>query len=193
MQMIDLREQARRLGTLPKELDNLADEVDRVRAGEISLPVREIAPLAVWAGGLSIRCLLFLDILADSQYAVMKDGAEALADMAETCVQVNTASCLCSDAITGRTDALIYKDADETAETARARLGEASTELRAAADRYRGFTRTLTLRLASSVTRAEDRRLIEAALTGRAKAQGKAGAVPSPAVAPEQTAARRSR
>lgn len=107
MQMIDLMEQARLLGALPREFEDLAEEIDQVRAGEIARPVREIAPLGVRAHNLSIRCLTQFDTLAKSQYAAMKEGPEALADMAEATLGVAFAAGTCSQAITDRTNALI--------------------------------------------------------------------------------------
>ncbi|MFE6457796.1 hypothetical protein ACFVP0_10085 [Streptomyces cinereoruber] len=164
MQMIDLMEQALRLGELPRELAELAQEIDQVRAGKIARPVREIVPLGIRVHTLSIRCLTQLDTLAGSQYAAMKEGAEALADMAETVLGVAFAAGTCTQAITDRTNVLTHEAADQTASTARERLGEASEELRQVADVYREFSQRLTVRLVTPAARIEDGRLIARAL-----------------------------
>ncbi|MET9373984.1 hypothetical protein ABZX98_07520 [Streptomyces sp. NPDC002992] len=179
--MIDLAEQTRLLGELPQELEVLAGAIDTVRAGEISRPVREIVPIAVRAHDLSIRCLKQLDTLAGSQYAVMKDGHENLAFVAEATVRVSLVSTLCSYGITGRTEALLYEGTDETPETSRGYLAEANEELRQAAGTYRVLAQNLSRRLASAAARAEDQRRIERALARRGPAPETPAHSPSPA------------
>ncbi|MFD3997395.1 hypothetical protein [Streptomyces sp. NPDC058583] len=166
MQIIDLAEQTRLLGQTPRQLEELRAEIEAVRTGEIRRPVREIAPLSIRAHGLAIQCLRQLDTLSTSQYAVMKEGEENLARLAEATLRISIASSLCAFGITGRTDALLYEDSDETPETSRRHLAEAVTNLGHAAVTYRMLAQRLSRRLASAVARAEDQLRINRGLAG---------------------------
>ncbi|MFG3038092.1 hypothetical protein ACGFYZ_14395 [Streptomyces sp. NPDC048330] len=166
MHLIDLAEQTRVLGQTPAELQDLRTEIEGVRAGGIARPVREIAPIAVRAHSLAIRCLQQLDTLSTSQYAVMKNGHENLAHLAEAAMRISVASALCTYGITGRTDALLYEDSDDTPETSRQYLTQAVDELDRAAGTYRVLSQNLSRRLASAAARAEDQPLIARALAG---------------------------
>ncbi|WP_318209541.1 MULTISPECIES: hypothetical protein [unclassified Streptomyces] len=119
MHIIDLAGQTRALGQTPGELQDLRTEIEGIRAGDIARPVREIAPIAVRAHSLAIRRLQQLDTLSTSQYAVMKNGHENLAVLAEAASRISVASSLCMYGITGRTDALLYEDSDGTPQTSR--------------------------------------------------------------------------
>ncbi|MFG3348649.1 hypothetical protein ACGF1Z_26765 [Streptomyces sp. NPDC048018] len=167
MKIIDLAEQTRLLGLVPGELGNLRAEIDGVRAGDISRPVREIAPIAARTHHLAIRCLQQLGTLSTSQYAVMKNGPESLAHLSEAALRISVAASLCTYGITGRTDALIYEDGDRTAGTSRGYLAEAIGELDRAAGTYRVLAQNLSRRLASAAARAEDRLLIDRAAVER--------------------------
>ncbi|WP_329309188.1 hypothetical protein [Streptomyces microflavus] len=168
MKIIDLAEQTRLLGLVPGELGDLRTEIDDVRAGDISRPVREITPIAVRAHQLSIRCLQQLDTLSTSQYAAMKNGHEHLAHLSEAALRISVAASLCTYGITGRTDALLYEDSDQTAGTSRRYLSEAIGELDQAAGTYRVLAQNLSRRLASAAARAEDQPLIARAAAERA-------------------------
>ncbi|MFD8550140.1 hypothetical protein ACFV08_00720 [Streptomyces fradiae] len=119
MQITDLAEQTRVLGQTPGELQDLRSEIEGVQAGDIARPVREIAPIAVRAHSLAIRCLQQLGTLSASQYAVMENGHENLARLAEAALRISVASSLCTYGITGRTDAPLYEYGDRTPATSR--------------------------------------------------------------------------
>ncbi|WP_256220761.1 hypothetical protein [Streptomyces sp. CC53] len=107
-----------------------------------------------------------LDTLSTSQYAVMKNGHDNLAHLAEAAVRISVASSLCAYGITGRTDALLYEDGDRTPQTSRQYLTEAMDELDRAAGTYRVLAQNLSRRLASATARAEDQPRIDRALAG---------------------------
>ncbi|WP_328486054.1 hypothetical protein [Streptomyces zaomyceticus] len=138
----------------------------RSPAGDIARPVGQIAPIAVRAHSLAIRCVQQLDNLSTSQYAVMKNGHENLARLAEAALRISVASSLCAYGITGRTDALLYEDGDRTPQTSRQYLTEAIDELDQAAGTYRVLAQNLSRRLASAAARAEDQPRIDRALVG---------------------------
>ncbi|MEW1699027.1 hypothetical protein ACIQCR_31200 [Streptomyces sp. NPDC093249] len=105
----------------------------------------------------------------------MKNGHENLAHLAEASLRVSLAAVHCVTGITGRTDALLYEDSDETAQTSRDYLANAVVELDQAARKYGGLAQHLSRRLASAVAQAEDRPRIE-----RALAEGRVTATPVP-------------
>ncbi|MFF2567271.1 hypothetical protein [Streptomyces sp. NPDC058084] len=184
MHLIDLAEQTRLLGQTPGELQDLRTEIEGVRAGGITRPVREITPLAVRAHNLSVRCLQQLDALSTSQYAAMKVGHENLAHLAEAALRISIASALCTYGITGRTDALLYEDSDDTPETSRRHLSEASDELGRAARTYRVLAQSLSRRLASAAAQAEDAQRIGRAVGGSGVTTLAPSSAPSPASVP---------
>lgn len=94
MQFIDLAEQTRLLGQVAPTLESLRADVERVRAGEVSKPVRELAPITIRAQELAMRCTQQLAVLSTSQYAAMKDGHENLAELAEVSAQVSLAAAM---------------------------------------------------------------------------------------------------
>ncbi|MFZ3548817.1 hypothetical protein ACODT3_25030 [Streptomyces sp. 4.24] len=175
MQIIDLAEQTRLLGQVAPALNSLRNEVNDVQAGEISKPVREIAPVAIRAQELSMRCTQQLSLLSTSQYAAMKDGPENLAELAEAGAQVALAATLCTFAIHRRTEMLLYEGADETPETSRRTLNNAAEELDRAARTYNRQARRLSHRLASFTARREDHHLIARALATSGGASGPKG------------------
>ncbi|MFJ4338598.1 hypothetical protein [Streptomyces sp. NPDC088915] len=179
MKTIDLAEQTRLLGLVPGEVEDLRAEIDGVRDGDITRPAREIAPIAARIHQLSIRCLQQLDTLSTSQYAVMKQGPEALARLSEATLRISVAASLCTYGITGRTDALLYEDGDRTAGTSRGYLSEAVEELARAANAYRGLAQHLSRRLASTAARAEDQPLIDRATAEPAPMAAKVPTAPA--------------
>ncbi|MGW6393093.1 hypothetical protein ACWFR1_21870 [Streptomyces sp. NPDC055103] len=179
--MIDLAEQTRLLGQTPRRLEELRAEIEAIRTGEIRRPVREIAPLSIRAHGLTIQCLQQLDILSTNQYAVMKGGEESLARLAEATLRISIASSLCAFGITGRTDALLYEDSDETPETSRGHLAKAVTNLGTATGTYRVLAQNLSRRLASTAARAEDQPRIDRALANHGATATKPPSVPAAA------------
>ncbi|GAU70764.1 hypothetical protein SSP35_22_00680 [Streptomyces sp. NBRC 110611] len=180
MQIINLTEQTRLLGQVAPALESLREEVERVRGGEISKPVRELAPIAVRAQELANQCTQQLAVLSTSQYTAMKDGPENLAELAEASAQVSLAATLCTLAIHSRTEVLLYEDADETPETSRQNLRGAVEELDFAATTYRRLTQRLSRRLASTAERREDQQLIDRALAAPG-ATGTHSTTPTPA------------
>ncbi|MFD3808060.1 hypothetical protein ACFWTC_31710 [Streptomyces sp. NPDC058619] len=113
MQIIDLAEQTRLLGQVAPTLQSLRQEVESVRAGEISKPLREIGPIAIRAQGLAMQCTQQVAVLSTSQYAAMKDGHENLAELVEASTQISLAATLCTFAIHRRTEVLLYEGADD--------------------------------------------------------------------------------
>lgn len=166
MHIIDLAEQTRLLGEVAPTLETLREDVEQVRAGEISKPVRDLAPIAVRAQELVMRCTQQLAVLSTSQYAAMKDGHENLAELAEASAQVSLASTLCTLAIHSRTEVLLYAGADETPEASRRNLQGAVEEMHRATTTYRRQAQRLSRRLASAAARRQDQHLIDRALVG---------------------------
>ncbi|GAA3389106.1 hypothetical protein [Streptomyces roseoviridis] len=193
MQIIDLAEQTRILGQIPGGLQGLRTEIEGVRTGDIARPVREIVPIAVRTHSLAIRCLQQFETLSTSQYAVMKNGHENLAHLAEAALRVSLASSLCTYGITGRTDALLYEDGDRTPETSRQYLTEAMDELDQAAGTYRVVAQNLSRRLASAAARAEDQSRIARSLAGPGANDVRAHPAHAHAPAPASTATTSSR
>lgn len=113
-QIIDLAEQTRLLGQVAPALEDLRNDVQRTREGEIVAPVREIAPAALRAQRLAAQCIEQLRTLSTSQYAAVKDGHQNLAQLTGACAQVSLAATLCTLAINSRTEILLYEDADPT-------------------------------------------------------------------------------
>ncbi|MEU1629225.1 hypothetical protein ABZ746_28700 [Streptomyces sp. NPDC020096] len=164
MHIIDLAEQTRLMGQTAPALESLREEVDQARAGEISKPVRELAPIALRAQELSMGCTQQLAVLSTSQYAVMKDGHENLAELAQVSAQVSLAASMCTLAIHTRTEVLLYEDADETPEASRRILKDAAERMDVSAKAYRGLAQRLSRRLASAAAQRGDQRLIDQAL-----------------------------
>ncbi|WP_198358305.1 hypothetical protein [Streptomyces fildesensis] len=107
MQFIDLAEQTRLLGQVAATLESLQADVEQVHAGEISKPVRELAPIAVRAQELATSCTQQLATLSTSQYAALHNGHENLAEVAEVSAQVSLAAAMCTVAIHARTEVLL--------------------------------------------------------------------------------------
>ncbi|MEU9001245.1 hypothetical protein [Streptomyces sp. NPDC048551] len=168
LQIIDLVEQTRRLGQVAPTLELLRTEVETVRAGEIAKPVRELAPIAIRLHGLAMQYTEQLAVLSTSQYAVMKDGHQNLAELAEAGAQVAFAATMCTFAIHRRTEVLLYEDGDETPKASRDNLTSAAEELVRAAKTYRRQAQRLSRRLASTPDRREDQQLIVQALADAA-------------------------
>ncbi|MEU5833011.1 hypothetical protein ABZ820_04875 [Streptomyces diacarni] len=168
MQFIDLAAQTRLLGQTAHTLETLRTDVEQVRAGEISKPVRDLAPLTIRTQQLATRCTQQLSVLSTSQYAAMKNGHENLASLAEMSAQVSIAATMCTLAIHNRTEVLLYEDADETPEASRRALGEVTDRMELAAKAYRRLAQSLSRRLASTAAQREDQRLIDQALDDRA-------------------------
>ena len=166
MQFINLAEQTRLLGQVAPTLESLRAEVEQVRAGEISKPVRELAPIAVRALELATRCTQQLAVLSTSQYAAMKNGDENLAELAEASAQVGLAAAMCTLAIHTRTEVLLYEDADVTPKASQRVLADAAERMDASARSYRRLTQRLSRRLASPAANREDQQLIDHALVG---------------------------
>ncbi|WP_073758034.1 hypothetical protein [Streptomyces sp. CB02923] len=161
---IDLAEQTRFLGQVAPTLESLRSKVEQVRAGKIAKPVRELAPVAVRAQELATRCTQHLADLSTSQYALMKDGHENLAELAEVSAQVSLAAAMCTLAIHTRTEVLLYEDADETPQASRRILNDAAERMNASAKAYRTLAQRLSRRLASTAAQREDQQLIDRAL-----------------------------
>ncbi|MFF9785117.1 hypothetical protein [Streptomyces nigrescens] len=176
LQFIDLTEQTRLLGQVAPTLEALRADVELVHAGEISKPVRELAPIAVRAQELATRCTQQLADLSTSQYAVMKDGHNNLAELAEASAQVSLATAMCTLAIHTRTEVLLYEDADKTPAASRRVLNDAAERMNASAKAYRALAQRLSRRLASAAAQREDQQLIDHALVD-------AGVSTSPSVA----------
>ncbi|MCY0933843.1 hypothetical protein [Streptomyces sp. H34-S4] len=160
LQIIDLAEQTRLLGQVAPALKALREEVESVRAGEISKPLREIGPTAIRVQELAMQCTQQALALSTSQYAAMKDGHENLAELVEATTQISLAATLCTFAIHRRTEVLLYEGADETPAASRSRLTEATEELDRAAKTYSRLAQRLSYRLASFGARHEDQQLI---------------------------------
>ncbi|WP_327255372.1 hypothetical protein [Streptomyces sp. NBC_01244] len=149
-------------------LEALRAEVETVRVGEIAKPVRELAPIAVRLHGLAMQYTEQLAVLSTSHYAVMKDGHQNLAELAEAGAQVAFAATMCTFAIHRRTEFLLYEDGDETPKASRDNLKSAVEELVHAAKTYRRQAHRLSRRLASAPDRREDQQLITQALADAA-------------------------
>ncbi|BDH15447.1 hypothetical protein [Streptomyces hygroscopicus] len=184
MQFIDLSEQTRLLGQVASTLESLRADVDQVRAGEISKPVRELAPIAVRAQELATRCTQQLADLSTSQYAFTKDGHENLAELAEASAQVSLAAAMCTLAIHTRTEVLLYEDADETPEASRRVLNDAAERMDASAKAYRTLAQRLSRRLASAAAQREDQQLIDRALVSPGITTTSSAAAPTAVNAP---------
>ncbi|MGX1853850.1 hypothetical protein [Streptomyces sp. NPDC055299] len=184
MQFIDLSEQTRLLGQVAPTLASLRADVEQVRAGEISKPVRELAPIAVRAQELATRCTQQLADLSTSQYAFMKDGHENLAELAAASAQVSLAAAMCTLAIHTRTEVLLYEDADETPEASRRVLNDAAERMDASAKAYRALAQRLSRRLASAAAQREDQQLIGHALVAPGVTTTPSAAAPPAASAP---------
>ncbi|MCW8379782.1 hypothetical protein [Streptomyces justiciae] len=159
-----MSEHTRLLGQVAPTLKNLREEADRIREGDITKPVREIAPLSLRVQQLAMECTQQFHDLSTSQYAVMKGGQENLAHLAGACAQISLAATLCNLAIHHRTEVLLYEDADPTPTTSRDQLRRAGDEMQRAATTYRALARLLSRRLASAASRTEDQQLIARAL-----------------------------
>lgn len=164
MQIIDLAEQTCILGQVAPTLASLRQEVESVRAGEISKPLREIGPIALRAQELAMQCTQQVSLLSTSQYAAMKDGHENLAELVEATTHISLAATLCTFAIHHRTEVLLYEVADETPAASRSTLAEATEELDRAAKAYGRLAQRLSYRLASFAARREDQQLIAQAV-----------------------------
>lgn len=138
--------------------------METVRAGDIAKPVRELAPIAIRLHGLAMQYTEQLATLSTSQYAVMKNGHQNLAELAEAGAQVAFAATMCTYAIHRRTEVLLYEDGDETPKASRDNLKSAAEELVHAAKTYRRQAHRLSRRLASTPDRREDQQLIAQAL-----------------------------
>lgn len=181
MQIIDLVEQTRILGQVAPTLKALRQEVESVRAGEISKPLREIGPIAVRAQELAMQCTQQVSLLSISQYRAMKNGDENLAELVEASSQISLAATLCTLAIHHRTEVLLYEGADETPKTSRSTLNSAVEELDLAATTYRRQAQRLSYRLASFGARHEDEELISQALFNAAAHPAPANSATTPA------------
>ncbi|MER0483138.1 hypothetical protein ABR737_33200 [Streptomyces sp. Edi2] len=184
LQSIDLAEQTRLLGQVAPTLESLRADVEQVSAGEISKPVRELAPIAVRTQELATRCTQQLAELSTSQYAVMKDGHENLAELAEASAQVSLAAAMCTLAIHTRTEVLLYEDADETPEASRRVLNDAAERMDASAKAYRALAQRLSRRLASAAAQREDQQLIDRALVSPGIPTTSSAAAPTAVNAP---------
>lgn len=160
LQIINLVEQTRLLGQVSPTLEALREEVESVRTGEIAKPLREIGPTAIRVQDFAMQCTQQALTLSTSQYAAMKGGHENLAELVEATTQISLAATLCTLAIHGRTEVLLYEDADETPAASRSRLTEAAEELDRAAKTYRRLAQRLSYRLASVGAQREDQQLI---------------------------------
>ncbi|MFF4256601.1 hypothetical protein ACFY1L_35990 [Streptomyces sp. NPDC001663] len=177
-----MSEHTRLLGQVAPALKDLREEAERIREGDITRPVREIAPLSLRVQQLAMECTRQFHDLSTSQYAVMKGGQENLAHLAGACAQVSLAATLCNLAIHHRTEVLLYEDADPTPKTSRDQLRRAGDEMQRAATTYRALARLLSRRLASTASRTEDQQLIAHALAnGSEKASAPASTPSSPA------------
>ncbi|MDJ0464713.1 hypothetical protein [Streptomyces sp. H27-C3] len=179
MQFIDLAAQTRLLSQTHLALRSLRADVEQVRAGDISKPVRELAPIAVGAQELATRCTQQLEVLSTSQYAAMKDGHWNLAKLAEASAQVSHAGALCARAIHARTETLLYEDADETPEASRTVLAEAAAKMGFASQVYVGLAQQLSRRTLSAAAQQEDQQLIKHALAELGTPSASATAVPA--------------
>ncbi|MEU9290284.1 hypothetical protein AB0D57_38020 [Streptomyces sp. NPDC048275] len=178
MQSLDRTEHTRLLGQVAPALKDLREEAERIRAGDITKPVREIAPLSLRVQQLAMECTGQFHDLSTSQYAVMKGGQENLAHLAGACAQVSLAATLCNLAIHHRTECLLYEDADPTPKTSRGQLRRAGDEMQRAATTYRALARLLSRRLASASSRAEDQQLIAHALANGSEKASAAASTP---------------
>ncbi|MGA5556179.1 hypothetical protein [Streptomyces lavendulocolor] len=160
-----MTEHTRLLGEVVPALKDLRAEVEQVRKGEITKPVREIAPISLRVQELAMQCTRQFHDLSISQYAAMKGGEENLAHLAGACSQISLAATLCNLAIHHRTEILLYEDADRTPAASRDQLRRAGEELGSAITTYRAVAQRLSRRLASAAARAEDQQLIAHALT----------------------------
>ncbi|UIX34364.1 hypothetical protein [Streptomyces sp. GQFP] len=177
-----MSEHTRLLGQVARALKDLREEAERIREGDITRPVREIAPLSLRVQQLAMECTRQFHDLSTSQYAVMKGGQENLAHLAGACAQVSLAATLCNLAIHHRTEVLLYEDADPTPMPSRDQLRRAGDEMQRAATTYRALARLLSRRLASAAARTEDQRLIASALAnGSERASAPASTPSSPA------------
>ncbi|MFD4718251.1 hypothetical protein ACFWOY_06470 [Streptomyces sp. NPDC058423] len=158
-----MTEHTRLLGEVAPALKDLQAEVEQVRKGEITKPVREIAPISLRVQELAMQCTRQFHDLSISQYAAMKGGEENLAQ-AGACSQISLAATLCNLAIHHRTEILLYEDADPTPAASRDQLRRAGEELGSAITTYRAVAQRLSRRLASAAARAEDQQLIAQAL-----------------------------
>ncbi|MEU6227511.1 hypothetical protein [Streptomyces sp. NPDC047042] len=175
-----MSEHTRLLGQVPAALKDLREAAERIQEGDITQPVREIAPLTLRVQQLSMQCTQQFHDLSRSQYAVMTGGPENLAHLAGACAQVSLAATLCNLAIHHRTESLLYEDADPTPNTSREQLRRAGDEMQRAATTYRALARLLSRRLASAAARHEDQQLItHARANGSDKKSG--AAAPTPA------------
>ncbi|MFD4555949.1 hypothetical protein ACFWP5_16790 [Streptomyces sp. NPDC058469] len=161
MQIIDLAEQTRLLGQVAPTLETLTEEVEWVREEEALAPIDQLVPPVLRLYELAITCTRQLH---DRQYAAMKYCRENVALLAEACAQVSLASAL--DAISSRTEILLYRGADPTPGTSRDHLRRACVEMDRAGTAYRALAQRLSRRLASAAARSEDQQLIDRALTG---------------------------
>ncbi|WP_240678213.1 hypothetical protein [Streptomyces griseoviridis] len=184
MHSVDLTEHTRLLGEVVPVLEELSAEAARIQEGEITEPVRDIAPLSLRTHELAMKCTRQVHELSVSEYPAMKDGAENLVHLVGACAQISLAATLCNLAIHHRTEILLYQDADSTPSASRDQLRRAGVEMERAATTYGAVARRLSRRLASFSARAEDRRLISEAQGPR---QQKAPSTPSPRIARRHT------
>ncbi|MER6531644.1 hypothetical protein [Streptomyces sp. NPDC001508] len=188
-----MTEHIRLLGTVAPALKNLCAQVERVRDGEITKPVREIAPISLQLQSLAMQCTQQLHDLSVSQYAAMKGGAENLAHLVGACSQISLAATLCNLAIHDRTEILLHEEADPTPAASRIRLQRAGDEMQRAATTYRAVAQQLSLRMASAAARNEDQQLIAHALAEGSKKPPAATTVAQPATTPLASAGKPSR
>ncbi|MDV9196050.1 hypothetical protein [Streptomyces sp. Wh19] len=156
MQSTELIEHARLLSEVASALTTLRADVDRIRQGEITEPVREIVPVSLDVQELALQCTRQLHDLSISQYATMKRGEQNLAHLVGACSQISLAATLCNLAIQHRTEILLYEDADPTPAASRDQLRRASDEMQQAAVTYRALAFRLSRRLASPAAPRQD-------------------------------------
>ncbi|MEU1293779.1 hypothetical protein ABZ439_15285 [Streptomyces sp. NPDC005840] len=179
-----MTEHTRLLGEVVPELEKLSAEAARIQEGEITKPLREIAPLSLRTHELAMKCTRQVHDLSVSQYPAMKDGAENLVHLVGACAQISLAATLCNLAIHHRTETVLYEDADPTPATSRDQLRRAGDEMQQAATTYSIMARRLSRRLASFSARVEDRQLIAEAL---GPSPQKVPSTPSPPIARRRT------
>ncbi|MFD8613775.1 hypothetical protein [Streptomyces sp. NPDC059631] len=147
-----MTEHTRLLGEVLAALRELSAEATRIQEGEITKPVREIAPLSLRVHELAMRCTHQLHDLSISQYREMEGGIENLAHLVGACTQISLAAALCNLAVHHRTEIYLYEDADPTPASSSDQLRRASAEMQRAAIAYRAVSQHVSRCLASFTT-----------------------------------------